>query len=132
LTHAIAALRLRRRLVLWLLSAGLARADEVPGLVSPRPDSGRFVETPQGYMVEYSFTIPGTKAVVEMVPVPGGVFRMGSPETEAKRQTHEGPTFEVEVEPYWMSKYEVTWAEYRQYMKLYGIFKEFETRQLRR
>jgi formylglycine-generating enzyme required for sulfatase activity len=34
----------------------------------------------------------------------------------------------VDVAPFWMSKYELTWAEYRQYMALYGIFKEFDSR----
>ena len=31
---------------------------------------------------------------------------------------------EVEFEPFWMSSYEVTWAEYKQYMALYQSFKK--------
>ena len=56
---------------------------------------------------------------------------MGSPDTEPKRKAHEGPVFEVEIAPFWMSQYEVTWSEYREYMRLYSVFKEFETRNLR-
>jgi formylglycine-generating enzyme len=111
------------------LLASFSRAEEsVPGLSAEKPSDGRFVETPQGYMVEYSLEIPGTGVTFEMVPIQGGVFRMGSPPEEAHREEHEGPTFEVLVEPFWMGKYEVTWAEYKQFMRLYAIFKEFQSR----
>ena len=76
-------------------------------------------------MTEYKLTIPGTSVTFEMVPIPGGKFKMGSPDGEEGRQENEGPQFDVDVSPFWMSKYELTWAEYRQYMALYGIFKEF-------
>jgi formylglycine-generating enzyme required for sulfatase activity len=33
--------------------------------------------------------------------------------------------------PFWMGKYEVTWAEYKRYIALYGIFKEFQIRKQR-
>jgi len=82
-------------------------------------------------MVPYKMTIPGTEATFEMVPIPGGKFMMGSPDSEDDRQDNEGPQFTVEVEPFWMGKYEVAWAEYKQYMALYGIFKEFEVRKMR-
>jgi formylglycine-generating enzyme required for sulfatase activity len=57
---------------------------------------------------------------------------VGSPEDEEDREDNEGPQFKVETEPFWMGKYEVTWAEYTEYMKLYGIFKEFEIRGIRK
>ncbi len=106
-------------------------AEETPGISATRPSEGPFVETDQGYMVPYTMTIPGTRAQYEMVPIPGGKFMMGSPPTEEGRQPYEGPQFEVTVKPFWMGKYEVTWAEYKQYMALYGIFKDFETRRIR-
>ena len=37
---------------------------------------------------------------------------MGSPATEANRRDDEGPQHEVEISPFWMSKYEVTWNQY--------------------
>jgi formylglycine-generating enzyme required for sulfatase activity len=51
-----------------------------------------------------------------MVPVPGGEFLMGSPETEAERQTDEGPQHKVRVEPFWMGQYEITWDEFELFM----------------
>jgi len=67
-------------------------------------------------MVPYDETIPGTPARFRMIPVPGGTFRMGSPAGEVDRSTDEGPQVEVRVEPFWMGRCEVTWAEYKQYM----------------
>ncbi|MCH5376475.1 MAG: formylglycine-generating enzyme family protein, partial [Planctomycetes bacterium] len=112
-------------------SVALSAAEGTVGLVSSPPAEGRSVKTEMGYMVPYEMTIPGTEAVIEMVPIPGGTFKMGSPESEDGREDTEGPQFEVTVEPFWMSKYEVTWGEYKQYMALYGIFKEFEIKKLR-
>ena len=87
-----------------------------PRPVENGPAEGRSVSTDQGYMVPYKMTIPGTDAAFEMVPIPGGKFKMGSPKSEADREEAEGPQFEVEVAPFWMGKYEVTWAEYKQYI----------------
>jgi len=114
-------------MVLWV--AGVSGfAAETVGLSATAPAAGRAIKTELGYMTEYKVTIPGTNVVFEMVPIPGGSFKMGSPEDEEGRQENEGRQFVVNVEPFWMGKFEVTWAEYRQYMALYGIFKEFESR----
>jgi formylglycine-generating enzyme required for sulfatase activity len=48
----------------------------------------------------------------ELVPIRGGTFLMGSPEGEAGRLEDEGPQHEVEIEPFWMGRFEVTWDEY--------------------
>ena len=50
---------------------------------------------------------------------------MGSPESEEGRTEDEGPQFEAIVEPMWMGKTEITWAEYKQFMGLYDAFKDF-------
>ncbi|MEX0717505.1 MAG: formylglycine-generating enzyme family protein [Planctomycetaceae bacterium] len=92
------------------------------GLVAEQPAEGRFVKTGRGYMVPYTATIPGTDVTFEMVPVPGGKFRIGSPEDEKGRLPEEGPRFTVRVEPFWMGKHEVTWAEYRPYMDTYNLY----------
>lgn len=110
---------------------GVQAAEETPGISATRPSEGPYVETDQGYMVPYTMTIPGSEVQYEMVPIPGGTFMMGSPASEPGRQPYEGPQFEVKVSPFWMGKYEVTWAEYKQYMALYGILKDFETRRIR-
>ena len=49
---------------------------------------------------------------IEMVPIPGGTFLMGSPESEADRNDDEGPQREVKISPFWMGKYEITWDQY--------------------
>ena len=63
-------------------------------------------------MKPYTQKIIGTDAKFDMVPIRGGKFLMGSPESEADRKEDEGPQFEAEVEPFWMGKCEVTWDEY--------------------
>jgi formylglycine-generating enzyme required for sulfatase activity len=63
--------------------------------------------------------LPDTDVSFEMVPVPGGTFLMGSPDTEKGRKKDEGPQIEVEVEPFHMGKYEVTWPEYEAFQNTY-------------
>ncbi len=110
-----------------LLADTEAPALNAPGLVAEQPGEGRFVKTTAGYMVPYSTTIPGTNVVFEMVPIPGGRFTMGSPESEEGRSENEGPQFEVEVPPFWLGKYEVTWSEYKLFMNLYKTFKDIQS-----
>jgi formylglycine-generating enzyme required for sulfatase activity len=88
------------------------------------------VETEQGFMVPYRQTIPGTQVTFDMVPVPGGTFRMGSPPEEEGRSDAEGPQFTVMVPPFWMGRCEVTWAEYKEYMGLFSVFKDLQSRGL--
>ncbi|MFM7184803.1 MAG: formylglycine-generating enzyme family protein [Planctomycetota bacterium] len=108
-------------------SACLATADSdgqpgfVPGEARPGGE-GPMVQVSGGWMVPYDETIPGTPARFRMIPVPGGTFRMGSPAGEVDRSTDEGPQVEVRVEPFWMGRCEVTWAEYKQYMAAFEIF----------
>jgi len=51
-----------------------------------------------------------------MVPIKGAEFLMGSPTTEAKRSTDEGPQHKVKVSPFWMQQCEVTWDEFEPFM----------------
>ena len=108
-------------------SGETSHKDDLPlGIVKEQPADGRFVKTDQGFMVPYTTTIPGTEVEFEMVPIPGGTFLMGSPESEDDRRSDEGPQFHVVVEPFWMGKHEVTWAEYKKYMELDKHFKSFQ------
>ncbi len=77
-------------------------------------------------MTPYTQPIPGTEVVFEMVPIPGGTFRMGSPDAEPNRNADEGPQVKIEVAPFWIGKFEVTWAEYKQYMDLCDTFEKFD------
>jgi sulfatase modifying factor 1 len=102
----------------------------VPGEARPAGD-GPMVRIDGGWMVAYDETIPGTQVTFRMIPVPGGGFRMGSPDAEADRSADEGPTFDVRVEPFWMGRCEVTWAEYRTYMNACGIFQGLQALKIR-
>jgi formylglycine-generating enzyme required for sulfatase activity len=64
----------------------------------------------------FSQIIPGTSVEIEMVPIPGGTFIMGSPENEPDRKPDEGPQRKVEIDPFWMGKFEITWEQYEQFM----------------
>lgn len=63
-------------------------------------------------MKVYTEKISGTDVKFQMVPIPGGEFLIGSPESEAGRSPDEGPQRRVKISPFWMGKYEVTWDEY--------------------
>jgi len=131
-SHAVEAPRWARVMVAVLVFAVVgatalpAVAGDMPGFVKEKPADGRFVKTDKGYMVPYTHKIPGTSIELEMVPIPGGKFKMGSPSGEEGRTDAEGPQFTVEVEPFWMSKYEITWDQWDQYISLYEPAKNGE------
>jgi formylglycine-generating enzyme required for sulfatase activity len=74
---------------------------------------------PPPYFKPYVETIPGSKVAFEMMPIPGGAFRMGSPESDMGRAGDEGPQHTVIVRSFWMGKTEVTWDEYDLYWQRY-------------
>ena len=65
----------------------------------------------------FSQKIPGSEKSIEMLPIEGGTFTMGSPESEPKRDTDEGPQKLVQVDGFWMGKYEITWDQFEIFMK---------------
>jgi formylglycine-generating enzyme required for sulfatase activity len=67
-------------------------------------------------MKPYAEPIPATDVKLEFVPIPGGEFLMGSPDSEKGRADDEGPQHRVKLEPFWMSKFETTWDAYRLFM----------------
>ncbi len=66
----------------------------------------------QEELKDYIQKIPGSDLQIEMIAIPEGEFVMGSPENEENRYVDEGPTHSVEVDAFWMSKYEITWELY--------------------
>lgn len=93
---------------------GLGGADNM-ALVRKIHDrvAGATATTP---MKSYEMKIPGTAVSFAMIAIPGGDFRMGTPESEPGRRKDEGPVRMVHVEAFWMSAHEVTWDEYRLFM----------------
>ncbi|QDV27259.1 formylglycine-generating enzyme family protein [Aureliella helgolandensis] len=116
----------------WIGTAHLASgADtglEKLGFSAEKPAVGASVAVEGGFLVPYTLTIPGTAVEIDMVPVPGGTFKMGSsPDAEGHRED-EAPQVEVEVGPMWVAKCETSWAEYKMYMSMYKLFKDLESR----
>jgi len=62
-----------------------------------------------GEMKNYSEVLEHAGVNFDMVPIQGGHFLMGSPESEAGHSDDESPQVDVEISPFWMGKTEVTW-----------------------
>jgi formylglycine-generating enzyme len=60
----------------------------------------------------YTETVPGTTVSFNMKAIPGGTFKIGSPENEQMRRKDEGPVREVKISPFFMAEIEVSWDEY--------------------
>ncbi len=60
----------------------------------------------------YTEAVSGTRIRLEMVAVKGGVATIGSPGKEPGRKDDEGPVHSVELDAFWMGKYEITWDQY--------------------
>lgn len=103
------------------------------GIATTKPESGPCVPLPNGtFMVPYTQKVESSDIEFEMIPIPGGEVVIGSPEDEANRSADEGPQFTVEVPPFWMGKTEVTWAEYKTFMKCYEVFKRLSRQGVRK
>ena len=62
----------------------------------------------------FSFLEPLGKGLeIEMVKIPGGTFKMGSPENELKRYEYESPQHQVTVQPFFIGKYQVTQEQWK-------------------
>jgi formylglycine-generating enzyme required for sulfatase activity len=57
---------------------------------------------------------------MEWVAIPAGTFMMGSPGSEADRESIEGPQHQVTLSGFKMSKYEVTFAQYDAFCEATG------------
>jgi formylglycine-generating enzyme required for sulfatase activity len=66
---------------------------------------------------KYTEKVPDSKLTFDMVPIPGGTFLMGSPDSEKGRTEEEGPQHPVTIKPFWMGRCEVTWDEYNTWWK---------------
>lgn len=59
----------------------------------------------------------GNGVILEMVYILGGTFIMGSPENEKGRDSDEGPQDKVTIQPFYMSKYPITQAQWQAVME---------------
>lgn len=79
---------------------------------APTPPPAEAIAKEPAQMRPYSQPIADTDVVIELLPIAGGTFKMGTPNEEADRQEDEGPQHEVKIEPFWMGKFEITWDQY--------------------
>ncbi len=122
----------REKLRLWAMQGavwpeGFSTATEEDGPAAPADDlalvekmrAAILAGTPEKVFDEmkaYENTIPKTGVKYEMLPIPGGDFLMGSPDSETDRKDDEGPQHKVNIKPFWMGKFEVTWDMYQPFM----------------
>ncbi|MGC6441725.1 MAG: formylglycine-generating enzyme family protein [Rubripirellula sp.] len=93
-----------------LICSATKPAERDPEVILPVPDA---IASSESEMKPYSEPIEHTEYKIEMLPIPGGTFVMGSPNGEANRNADdEGPTHEVKIDPFWMGKCEITWDQY--------------------
>jgi formylglycine-generating enzyme required for sulfatase activity len=67
-----------------------------------------FIEEPKAYVQN----IPNSAEKIPMVFIPGGTFKIGSPDSEPNRRADEGPQKSIKIKPFWMSSTEITWDTY--------------------
>jgi formylglycine-generating enzyme len=106
--------------VLTVLSPAILSAEDTSlanqGVSKTKPSDGPFVEVEGQFLVPYKLIVPGTVVPIEMIPIPGGVFEMGSAKED------ESPIVKIQVGPMWVAKTETTWREYSLYMDMYEAF----------
>lgn len=94
-------------------SAGAWAAAEEKPPVLDLPEAAAKTEKE---MKPYAELIEHTDVKIEMVPIPGGKFLMGAPKDEENSKDDERPQHEVQIDPFWMGKYEITWDAYEVWM----------------
>jgi ribonuclease PH len=111
--------------VLGLLCAGSrSNAEDLPNpqlLPTTKAIHGKITATAApsaDAMKPYTETVPlADGATFDLIPIPAGSFKIGSPETEKDRKADESPQKDVTIAPFWMAKVETTWNLYRPYME---------------
>lgn len=87
----------------------VSRLSAAPPAPIPVKDSEAVTEKE---MKPYAELLEHTDEKIEMLPIPGGKFTMGSPAGEKGRKDDEGPQHEVEISPFWMARCEIPWDVY--------------------
>ncbi|MBW4430866.1 MAG: SUMF1/EgtB/PvdO family nonheme iron enzyme [Pelatocladus maniniholoensis HA4357-MV3] len=55
----------------------------------------------------------GNSVFLDMIYIPGGTFLMGSPEDELGRESNEGPQHPVALQPFYLSRFPITQAQWK-------------------
>jgi formylglycine-generating enzyme required for sulfatase activity len=67
----------------------------------------------QSATVQYFSEDLGNGVVLNLVYLPGGTLLMGSPENETGRESHEDPQHSVALQPFFLSQYPITQAQWQ-------------------
>lgn len=110
---------------LLLLTAFAATAEELPNpqlLPTTKAIHEKVTATPDlavEAMKPYTeaVTLAEESAIIDLIPIPGGSYKIGSPESAPNHQPDESPQKEITIEPFWMAKLETTWDLYRPFME---------------
>ncbi|MBX7218658.1 MAG: SUMF1/EgtB/PvdO family nonheme iron enzyme [Blastocatellia bacterium] len=78
-------------------------------------EKGTVASRRQGEARSYQEELAGGVSL-EMTAIPGGTFLQGAPPTEKERKKDEGPPHEVTLPPFFLSRYEVTQAQWKAVM----------------
>ncbi len=110
-----------KKLGLDCISCHLNVGHDMPGYQHKRLE-GTVMDTGGGEIYEsaavvdsfedFTETVPGTKAAIRMIAVPGGEFMLGSPENEPYHKADEGPQKKVRISPFFMGEVEITWQQF--------------------
>jgi len=94
------------------------RGDDPPPL--DVPDA---VAATEAEMKPYREMISLSEASIDMLPIQGGTFQMGTPEDDPEIEEDDGPQRTVKISPFWMSKFEITWDAYDVWMSDLDVFR---------
>lgn len=110
------------------LTQGVAFAQEVKLTVKPEPLAiPEAVAKTEAEMKPYTELLEHSSGKIDMVPIKSGKFLMGSPATEKGRKADEGPQHEVQLDAFWMAKFEMTWDAYDVWMSDLDVHKRTVT-----
>ena len=112
-----------KKYVLLLLLLVVVGCDEPLTLEPPNPATAALAKQLQG-QTALDLALPAEKTIeldsetsMEFVLIPAGQFNMGSPKTEKRRESDEGPLHHVTIsKPFYMAKHEITQAQYKAIM----------------
>ena len=96
-----------------LSMAPVAGADDAVLPEVPVENAGA---TTEQEMKPYTEVVRFSEATIELLPIAGGTFTMGSPDSDPNHQDDESPQHEVQINPFWMGKHEITWDAYEVWM----------------
>jgi formylglycine-generating enzyme required for sulfatase activity len=120
-------MRVFDKIPFWRLVAGLALgwliSHEAPADDPPPVDVPEAVATTAAEMKPYRELVLNSEATIDLLPIAGGNFMMGTADDDPEFEEDEGPQRMVEVSPFWMSKYEITWDSYDVWMSDLDVFR---------